>query len=66
MQERIENPKKTHVYKLRNIIKNKGYINSQLSIAKNNKQTSEDIFNMEHIMKNEKLLKYYNDAIEKV
>ena len=66
MQERIENPKKTHAYKLRNIIKNKGYINSQLSIAKNNKQTSEDIFNMEHIMKNEKLLKYYNDAIEKV
>lgn len=65
MKERIENPQKTHAYQLYEIIKNKGYINSQISIAKNNKETSMDILIGEYITKNEKLKKYYEKALNR-
>ena len=40
IRKRIENPEKTHAKELEDIIKHKGYIPSQVSIAEHNKETS--------------------------
>lgn len=63
MKKRIENPSNTHAYMLKEIIENKTYIDSQVSIAKNNKETSIDLLDYDYIKKNEELLKYYQEAL---
>ncbi len=65
IRERIENPEKTHAKQLENIIKHKGYIPSQISIAEHNKETSFESLDIETIKNNELLYEIYTNALPK-
>lgn len=60
---KINDFSKTHGKELVNIIQNKGFINSQISIAKNNKETSIDMIDEEYIRNNENLKETYVKAL---
>ncbi len=66
MRERINNPEKSYAKQLIKIIENKGFINSQVSIAKHNKETSYKSINLETINNNEKLSEYYTKSLPKI
>lgn len=63
IREHINNPEKSYAKQLIKIIENKGFIKSQTSIAKHNKETSFESINMETIKNNEKLLEYYTKSL---
>lgn len=65
VKERINNPDKTLAKQLIEIIEKKGFINSQVSVAKHNKETSFESINMETIKNNERLLEYYTKSLPK-
>ena len=60
---KINDFSKTHGKELVNIIQNKGFINSQISIAKNNKETSIDMIDEEYIRNNKNLKETYVKAL---
>jgi len=66
MRERVNNPKKTYAKQLVEIIENKGFISSQTSIAKHNKETSFESIDLETIQNNEKLKEYYTKSLPKI
>lgn len=66
MRERVNNPEKTYVKQLVKIIKNKGFISSQTSISKHNKETSYESIDLETIQNNEKLMDYYTKSLPKI
>ena len=63
MHDRVSNPDLTYGKRLLKIIEENGYINTHITLSKNNKQTS--INNMENIdlKKCEKYKKYFNIAL---
>ncbi|WP_455644764.1 bifunctional glutamate--cysteine ligase GshA/glutathione synthetase GshB [Methanosphaera sp.] len=63
IQEKIENPSKTYGKELAEIIKHKGFIDSQISIAKHNKETSFDIIDIDYIKNDEKLYEFYTKSL---
>ena len=65
IRKRIENPEKTHAKELEDIIKHKGYIPSQVSIAKHNKETSYEELDIETIINSKELHEIYTKAVPK-
>lgn len=63
IRERILNSKNNYGKQLIKIIENKGFINSNLSIAINNKETSHELIDIETIKNNEKLYYYYTTSL---
>lgn len=63
IRERINNQQKTHAKQLQKIVENKGYIPSQISIAKHNKETSKKLIDLETIYNNKELTKYYEKGL---
>lgn len=66
MRERVNNPEKTYASQLVKIIENKGFISSQTSISKHNKETSFESIDLETIENNEKLKDYYTKSLPKI
>ena len=52
INDRISNPQKNYGKELIKIVENKGFIDSNLSIAINNKETSEKLIDLETIKNN--------------
>ncbi|OED30163.1 bifunctional glutamate--cysteine ligase GshA/glutathione synthetase GshB [Methanosphaera sp. WGK6] len=63
IQEKIENPSKTYGKELAKIIKYNGFIDSQISIAKHNKETSFNIIDFDYIKNDEKLYEFYTKSL---
>ena len=63
VEERIKNPNKSYVKEYIKLIENKGFIKSQISISKNNKETSENLIDLETIKNNKKLYEYYTKSL---
>ncbi|MBQ6218313.1 MAG: glutamate--cysteine ligase, partial [Methanosphaera sp.] len=63
INDRISNPEKNYGKELIKIIENKGFIESNLSIAINNKETSEKLIDLETIKNNKRLYYYYTNAL---
>lgn len=63
VEERIDNPEKTYAAQLEEIIKHKGFIESQTSIAEHNKDTSYDLLDMEFVKNSPELFKIYKEAL---
>lgn len=63
IRERINNIQKTHAKQLQRIVENKGYIPSQVSIAIHNKETSNEILDIETIRNNPELNEYYENSL---
>ncbi len=63
IRQRINNPEKSYSKQLTKIIKNKGFINSQLSIAKHNKETSLELIDIDTITNNKELYEIYTKSL---
>ena len=63
IEERIQNPEKSYVKEYIKLIKNKGFVKSQISISKNNKETSKNLVDLETIKNNKKLYEYYTKSL---
>ncbi len=64
--ERIEDSNKTYAKEMMKIIENKGFIESQISIAQHNKETSYESIDLETIENNPKLNEYYIKSLPKI
>lgn len=63
IRERVHNRNKTHAKQLEKIVENKGFIPSQVSIAIHNKETSQEILDIETIKNNQELREYYTKSL---
>lgn len=64
--ERIYDPKLTYAQQLMEIIENKGFIKSQMSIAEHNKDTSYDLIDLETIKNNKRYYEIYRQSLPKI